>query len=925
MKTTSTPQPSHLSNLFNLSLLSLLLLFTSCHRNPHFLTDSTYRQQVANDYESRLEEFSILNSQLQLDTLSRAEREAMQFLYAYMPYSDLADYTPAFYLDQVRYAFTAREEMPWGKMVPEDIFRHFVLVYRVNNENLDTARQYMFHQLKERVQGMTMEQAALEVNHWCHEHVAYRAADSRTSAPLATMRTSLGRCGEESTFAVTALRSVGIPARQCYTPRWAHCDDNHAWVEVWVANPDGKGGEWKFLGACEPDPELNMGWFAVPSTRCLMVHSKAFGRYHGDEEVVKQTALYSELNLLSHYAPTRRVTATVCGPDGKPLPGATIKFKMYNYAEYYTLATYQADSKGQASLTTGLGDILVWATDGTRYAFSKLDVRKDSTITLTLSDNLNSQFSILNLDIVPPAPGTAKVTPSDEAVARNARRLAYEDSLRNAYTATFPTKDNYKSYLPKDWLWNQKIFSDAQVWEIVQKSEGNYAEIYKYFEHWPGQYRSGEHIYDYLKSYSDKDLRDITAEVLQAQETGFDWLDHTKGTCTNCLYTYDVYKKGILPARISNELVRDWRKPLLKAMKDVVHRVDTTHPIWNRLQPEDYKQDYEALKKWTIENIAVDDTGNYYNCPISPMGVFRLRHADPHSRDIFFVAACRAFDIPAYLDNATNTIYVWDGTSWQKTDLNHKSTTNNSQCSILNSQLTLTYHGKEPAKPIYYPHFTIQKLENGDFRTFDFEDDPRMATFPATIPLEPGTYCLSTGNRYPDGTVLNRMEFFTVKAGERVTKEIILLPLVPRNENAGTLPKLPEGFEIMDGVELSDYAGETGCILAFLGPHREPAKHLVKEMLEHSAAFRKWGGMIFAVTTDPANRELNRLPNTDVTGIAAGRQDPAEKVLAQTLKLEKYEYPLVAVVDKRGRILFHSNGYSIGLAEQLLKHTTPIK
>ena len=49
------------SHLSLLSFLSLLLLFSSCHRNPHFLTDSTYRQQVANDYESRLEEFSILN------------------------------------------------------------------------------------------------------------------------------------------------------------------------------------------------------------------------------------------------------------------------------------------------------------------------------------------------------------------------------------------------------------------------------------------------------------------------------------------------------------------------------------------------------------------------------------------------------------------------------------------------------------------------------------------------------------------------------------------------------------------------------------------------------------------------------------------------------------------------------------------------
>ena len=659
-----------------LSLLFLLvpLLFSACSRNPHFLTDRTYRQQVEADYQTRMSQLDRVGALLHLDTLSRSEREAMQFLYAYMPYSDLADYTPDFFLSQVRYAFMAREQMPWGKAVPEDIFRHFVLVYRVNNENLDTARQFMFHQLRQRVQGLSMYDAALEVNHWCHEHVAYRAADSRTSAPLATMRTSLGRCGEESTFAVTALRSVGIPARQCYTPRWAHCDDNHAWVEVWIANPDGKGGEWMFLGACEPDPELNMGWFAVPSTRCLMVHSKAFGRYHGDEEVVKQTALYSELNLLSHYAPTRHVTVTVCDQGGKPLPGAHVKFKMYNYAEYYTLADYETDANGQAGLTTGLGDILVWATDGTRYAFSKLDVRKDSTLTLTLSkksettetsDYSDNSNPVALLDIVPPAPGTAKVTATPEKAAANARRIAYEDSLRNAYTATFPTKDNFKSYLPKNWLWKPALFSDAQVWEIIHKSEGNYAEICKYFEHWGAQYRSGEHIYDYLKSYSDKDLRDITADVLQAQETGFDWLDRVKGTCTTALYTYDVYKKGILPARISNELVRDWRKPLLKELSPCIRKADTTYPIWYRQQPEEYRQDFEALKQWTLENIAVDDTGNYYNCPISPMGVYRLRHADPHSRDIFFVAACRALDIPAYLDNATNTIYVWDGTAWQ--------------------------------------------------------------------------------------------------------------------------------------------------------------------------------------------------------------------------------------------------------------------
>ena len=384
------------TKLYLLAALAITLALAACNRDPHFLTDRQYRQQVHQDF---LQRQTLAQGRAEalfdgMDTLCRTEREALEFLYAYMPYSDLADYDQAFYLQQVRTAFAARDTFSWGRQVPEDIFRHFVLVYRVNNENLDTARQLMFRELKGRIRDLTMEQAALEVNHWCHEHVAYRAADARTSAPLATMRTSLGRCGEESTFAVTALRSVGIPARQCYTPRWAHCDDNHAWVEVWV------DGEWKFLGACEPDPELNMGWFAVPSTRCLMVHSKAFGRYHGDEEVVKQTVLYSELNLLSHYAPTKHVTVTVCGMDDRPLEGVSVSFKMYNYAEYYTLATYTTDNKGQASLTTGLGDLLVWATDGTHYNYAKLDVRESDTLTLYLSREDGMEY-VENLEIVP--------------------------------------------------------------------------------------------------------------------------------------------------------------------------------------------------------------------------------------------------------------------------------------------------------------------------------------------------------------------------------------------------------------------------------------------------------------------------------------------------------------------------------------------
>ena len=863
-----------------LMAVTSILLLASCQRGQHFITDRAYRSEVHADFEARMAEFPML--EVQLDTLCRAEREAMEFLYAYMPLSDLADYTPQFFLQQVRYAFKARAEMPWGKDVPEDVFRHFVLVYRVNNENLDTARMVFFRELKERVQGMTIEEAALEVNHWCHEHVAYRASDSRTTAPLATMRTSLGRCGEESTFAVTALRAVGIPARQCYTPRWAHCDDNHAWVEVYIPGSESgvKGttpsGEWKFLGACEPDPRLDMGWFSVPSTRCMMVHSKVFGRYKGDEEVVKRTSLYSELNLLSHYAPTRRVTVTVQDEEGKPLEGAQVKFKLYNYAEYYTLSTQTTDSEGKASLTTGLGDLLIWATDGKRYAFEKLDVRQDSTLTLTIPSTLNPQLSTLNFEMVPPVAGEPKVVATEEETAANAKRLAYEDSVRNAYTATFPTYEQWWEMSDYPVAVHPDVAAD-KAWELVKKSEGNWREITAFIDTC-GDYR--REYYEYMSSYSDKDMRDITAATLEA---------HWSEPGTYKLINFSTYQRGIMPARISNEMVRPYRKELacFKGMTA------------------------EEIRQWTLDSIAVDDSSNYYNCPVSPVGVYKLRRADSHSRDIFFVAACRAAGVPAYLDNATNTIYCWEGSAWQNNSFNIET----SSTSITSySNLTLTYRGKEPAKPVYWPHFTLAKLEHGDLRTFDFEDDPRMASFPATIELEPGTYCLSTGNRYPDGAVRSRMEFFEVKAGEKATKEIVILPLTERTNLTTHQPISPD-LELFDGIELWDYAGDAGMLYVNLGEYSEPSKHLIVELRQLQKEMKQWGGMTFMVGPATIGMPSWGLANTDF----AYRKGLLEQRIVEAAKIDNVEYPLVALIDKDGRILYHSTGYKIGIVEQVLK------
>ena len=291
----------------------LSVAFFSCSES-HFLKDVAYRNQVTQDFEMKKQQlpngelFAVFNEKLTIP-----EQEALMFLYAYMPTGDVTDYTGDYYLENVRLSDQARQEMPWGKEIPDDVFRHFVLPIRVNNENLDDSRRVFYNELKDRVKNLSLHDAVLEVNHWCHEKVIYTPSDARTSSPLASVKTAYGRCGEESTFTVAALRSVGIPARQVYTPRWAHTDDNHAWVEAWV------DGKWYFFGACEPEPVLNLGWFNAPASRGMLMHTKVFGRYTGQEEIMYETPNYTEINVIDNYAPTAKGSVLVTDAEGLSL------------------------------------------------------------------------------------------------------------------------------------------------------------------------------------------------------------------------------------------------------------------------------------------------------------------------------------------------------------------------------------------------------------------------------------------------------------------------------------------------------------------------------------------------------------------------------------------------------------------------------
>ena len=450
-------------------ILLAFVLLCACEEK-HFMTDPGYRKMVEQDFQKKKKVlegnpgnlFAVFDSPMSVE-----EREALTFLYAYSPLIDLSFSGGDFLLKNVRWAFQAREAMPWGKDIPEDIFRHFVLPVRGGKENLDTARIVFYKELKERVATCeSMEKAALEVNHWCHEHVIYKPTNARTRSPLATMLTAYGRCGEESIFTLAALRAVGIPARQIYTPRWAHCDDNHAWIEVWV------DGEWKYLGACEPEPRLNIAWFTLPVQRAMYVESEVFGKYNGQEEIVYVNESGSGVNVTSHYTRTVPTVVQVIDENGQPVENAKVEYKIFNYGEFYPVVTLYSDVKGE-TLTLGQGDIFVWTSKGKKLGFGELSVEQQDTLTVVLDKAVGDLFSG-EWDLVPPRQHDITALSTDEERAVNDRRFAREDSLRNVYVATFMSRTQGGDVAMELGV------DTARFATYMVTSRGNYSELLRF-------------------------------------------------------------------------------------------------------------------------------------------------------------------------------------------------------------------------------------------------------------------------------------------------------------------------------------------------------------------------------------------------------------------------------------------------------------
>ncbi|WP_288206826.1 transglutaminase-like domain-containing protein [uncultured Parabacteroides sp.] len=879
----------HKTQLF--ALLFMLLIGTACNKQQHFISDNAFRAEVEKDFQAKQaalpdgDLFAVFNQEM-----TPQEKEALTFLYAYMPIGDITDYDGKLYLDNIRSSFQAKQEMPWGDSIPEDIFRHFVLPIRVNNENLDESRMVFFDELKDRVKGMYLYDAVLEVNHWCHEKVIYTPSDARTSSPLASVKTAYGRCGEESTFTVAALRSVGIPARQVYTPRWAHTDDNHAWVEAWV------NGKWYFLGACEPEPILNLGWFNGPAYRGMLMHTKVFGKYNGPEEVMLETDGYTEINVIDNYAPTGKAIVTIVDADGKPVPDADVEFKIYNYAEFYTVANKKTDAEGKTFLTAGKGDMFVWATKDGKFGFDKVSFGKGD-VTIKLDKKPGDAIEAVALDVIPPVEGSipAEVTPEQKET--NAARLLEEDAIRNKYVATFYTEEKAEA------LAKELGIDPLKTSDFMIGSRGNWMEIEKFLRETPADKRPVAMAL--LDVISAKDLRDTPASVLA------DHLNNTE------VVNSEQFNRYVLNPRVANEFLSPYRSFFIA-------NVDAE-------LAKQAKEDPMALVDWVKKNITIKNELNSQRIPVMPMGVFKSRVADTGSRDIFFIAVARSLGIPARIEPVARKVQFMKDGNWMDVDFEAAVQTTAKQGKVMATYAPI----KALQDPKYYSHFTIAKiLPDAKLQTLNFRSastDMGVGTTWSTLlkkpqPIDEGNYMMVTGTRMANGSVLAEVSFFNVEPDKTTDIKLEMRENLEEVQVIGNFNSENKFKRADNGEEISVLAttGRGYFVVAILGARQEPTNHAMRDIAAVKKDLEEWGRSMVLLFPDEKGynsfdpKEFGDLPNTITYGIDADNH--IQKEIASAMKLQNAsQLPIFIIADTFNRVVFVSQGYTIGLGEQLMK------
>ena len=839
----------------------------------------------------------------QLSACPEGIRELLQFYYGFMPLSDAFTYDFDLFYCYAAHAASLRRTEVRCAALPEEIFLHDVAWYRINSEKIVDCRSFFQEQVSPLIQGLDETQAVLAVNYWCASQASYEASDERTQSPLSVYRSGSGRCGEESTFLVSVLRSVGIPARQVYAPRWAHCDDNHAWVEVYVE------GTWHFLGACEPEEVLDRGWFTNASTRAVLVYARTFTDYGVENQIAGRDGCVRFLNVTEHYTETKNLRIRVTDGEDRPISGASVSVEILNMAEFCSVLTLTTGADGTAGLTMGLGDVLVRAWKDGLCAETPVGA-EDREIRLKLTEAPeNMPSGRTELEIRAPKDG---VTPWP--VPEAAQKAVGRARLKEADTA----RERKLSAFREEAARAAESYPDEA--DIFLRARGNVAGLKKFLdgEDWKQERK------ELLHSLSDKDFRDLDPEILQEQLRQLAPLSPDvqqrmeSGAQTDSASGREVFVRCCLCPRIG--------------MEELTAFAPAVKEFFSGQERAAFRKRPECIWEWEQAHLKYLPSEDYDTLKITPPAALRGLWADETGKRTLFVAICRTLGIPARLNPVTGQAEYLTGNEWREVsgeagaagDGPEEAVTDRSHSDSASARLLLLTSPEDPWS--YAQTWSIGRLSGMGYETLNYEgihpENGRME-----LRLKSGIYRLITTNRMPGGSQYASIICFHLKEGEERTLEMKL----HRPELKDLLVKNPlPAFTLQDGggntVDSASLLNGAKSLLIFVEEGKEPTEHVLNELPAEKERMERLSCRLILVADSTASLEnplLNRTADVFETAEVYFDEglENAEPV-ARRMYVAPDLLPLLVAVDEQGCGIYACSGYhvgSVGLALKLLE------
>ncbi|WP_337811144.1 transglutaminase domain-containing protein, partial [Enterocloster sp.] len=732
-------------------------------------------------------------------------------------------------------------------------------------------RKFFYGLLADRVNSLSMHDAIIEANYWNAENVMYQATDSRTISALGAYYSAYGRCGEESAFGVNVYRAIGIPARQIYTPRWAHCDDNHAWVEVYC------DGAWHFLGACEPEEVLNKGWFTNAASRAMLIHSRCFGEISG-EEIISKVGMASFLNNLKLYAVTKYLKVCVKDEAGKPVQGAQVGFGILNYSSFFDAAIMDTDENGCCGLTCGLGTMHIHVKKDDVFCERLVYTPDVDTVEIVLKNEpVNYDTWEHFVSIAPKDQIVNGAKPTEEQKELGMKKTDAANKKREARVAAMFDADKAKAIVDK-YGYSQEIY------ELLFESRSNVTRLEEFLEDETFSAHAKEKL---LLTLSKKDRRDVDTDVLKEA------LALTKD------YTFEdeeLFYQYVVCPRVFNEPLRKNRQFILD--------------FFTEEEKAAFRKDPRSVWEYINKEIAFNPDIEYGQIVTRPVGALTVKNGNQRSKKILFVAICRALGIISRVNPINELAEVYEDGRFVPVEILDKGGS------------TIVFQKGEGENWAYFPDFSVSQLVDGGYQTLDLENE-KWDGNELKISVPAGQYKVITDNRLPNGNIFASRYIFVVGEGETKTVKL--------EKYHADLADMLDNFTL-DEFKVSDENGNTvkgseltknPAVLMWLEQGKEPTEHILNEMLEQEADFQNLPADIIFMVKDKAALENAKLTKVLSTfpriRVLYDTFVPNVETLARRMYVDPEKLPLIIVTTKELNAVYACSGYNVGSGDMLVK------